>query len=458
MKESPLKVEFDNDFTNPNLDGQRMVILDEGSQVSTIADGLIWQLRIKHLICAGDHKQLQPLVISDSIKRSNMIETVTAQFANAEPSTTNKFFLDEQKRMESTLLELPNNLIYSGEIHPKTEEAPVWLRGIQEPLGVFNIVNSKEEKIETPTISWINPKEADILLCAVKALLRLLNFTEYFYENSGAICENIDPVVLKDNAFSIGIMTFYAGQKSYIERLGESDPLLSPLRTASSEHFSIITVDSAMGRTFDAVFLSMVRTEKFGFIGGTGRFNVSITRARHLRLIFSNQRLLNAEIFDTTTEAALAKEYIGRMFQVFVQNGICHTVINKTDETEGEILDIIKRKNAPYNLPEDRIGIINPGWSSRCFTLCSLDLPDHSDCQIGKSISILSPTLVYQYTPSTGPCKRVEIALSRNRVPQETNLTILDVDSDQAWSPCRMDGHKPGLFTSMSRSAGAIEP
>lgn len=54
----------------------------------------------------------------------------------------------------------------------------------------------------------------------------------------------------------------------------------------------MITIDSAQGREFDVVFVSMTRTTGGAFIEDVRRINVALTRARHGLVIVGNARVL----------------------------------------------------------------------------------------------------------------------------------------------------------------------
>lgn len=88
-----------------------VAIIDEASQ-TTIPSILIPIAKAKRFILAGDHKQLPPVVSSDSAKE--LKETLFEKFIEKYPSK--KQLLNVQYRMNEKLMKFPNSEFYNGEL------------------------------------------------------------------------------------------------------------------------------------------------------------------------------------------------------------------------------------------------------------------------------------------------------------------------------------------------------
>lgn len=91
--------------------------------------------------------------------------------------------------------------------------------------------------------------------------------------------------------WSVGILSFYLGQIKSIREV-----LQNKFKTKSQSRFvkdnveiKLSTVDRFQGDEKDIIFLSMVRTDRDGFLDSPYRLNVAITRARYQLVVIGKR-------------------------------------------------------------------------------------------------------------------------------------------------------------------------
>lgn len=132
-------------------------------------------------------------------------------------------------------------------------------------------------EIEGRTSKGKNDREAK------RMMYELNHFAEYARKNSPS-----DGV---QRPWEIACLTFYRGQERLLR-----DLLRQKTKSQSSTHFeyeglkiTLCTVDRFQGQEADVVFLSMVQTQRVGFMDSPNRLNVALTRARYQNVIIGNK-------------------------------------------------------------------------------------------------------------------------------------------------------------------------
>ena len=127
-----------------------------------------------------------------------------------------------------------------------------------------------------------NEREADKLMEELKSFL---SFAEQNPHNT------------QGQIWSIAVLSFYQGQRMLLE-----EKLQKLTKSKRSSNFiwhgrgdvaipiKLGTVDRFQGQEADIVFLSMVRTDKVGFLDNPNRINVAITRAKYQLVILGDAR------------------------------------------------------------------------------------------------------------------------------------------------------------------------
>ena len=238
-----------------------VVIIDEASQ-TTIPSILIPIAKAKRFILAGDHKQLPPVVSSDSAKE--LEETLFEKLIEKYP--TKKQQLDVQYRMNEKLMKFPNLEFYNGKLicDEKVKDSSIDI--VREDLDndsplVFidtsNHPKCKESKLKYSK-SYINRLEAKLALKIVNDYLDLG-------------CDEED----------IGVISPYSDQVNIINN--ETD-------------VEVKTVDGFQGGEKEVIIMSTVRSNekaKLGFLEDLRRLNVSITRAMKKLIIIGDVETLS---------------------------------------------------------------------------------------------------------------------------------------------------------------------
>ena len=201
-----------------------------------------------------------------------------------DPTTLNQGFdSDERKQRRSTLS-------YQHRMHPDISAFPrkqfypkgVLMNGRQTKLGRawdYNRYKSHNIWLDVQGKVYKNANN-----CEVNAIIRELKAFCDWAENK---TKNA-----KDEPFDVAVLTFYKGQEKALREAMQKALLGNNNRYARFSYkdisIKLATVDYFQGQEADLVFLSMVNTNRDGFMDSPNRLNVSITRARYQLVIVGN--------------------------------------------------------------------------------------------------------------------------------------------------------------------------
>ncbi len=297
------------------------VILEEAARSNPL-DLLVPMARAhSKIIMVGDHKQLPHLLektIADEVagamaEKHNQSETkdklgeslFEVIFNNLEKSVkTRRVTLTTQFRMHEHIRKFISRTYYDGKLESHesvTDESKA--HGLSIPWAKDKVTvfcdepNVKEQK-PVNSNSWTRPLEAERVIAILKELLA-------------------DPQFQKENGLSVGIITFYAGQRDLLTKKCLKEGFIEQsedgeYRTSSryfggsKERFRVGSVDAFQGKEFDVVILSTVRSndkdrtdltnEKkamgtFGFLMLENRLNVAFSRAKSLIVTVGDLRM-----------------------------------------------------------------------------------------------------------------------------------------------------------------------
>jgi len=240
-------------------------IIDEGSQ-QIEPSTLIPLLRAKRVVIAGDHKQLPPTLLSDidTLKRScfeRLLEDKLAPFS----------MLQIQYRMNKTIMDFPNKLMYENKLiaHKLVANQKLNIKSNNlalNPENPFTFIDTSnieaDEELEQSSTSFKNRFEAKYIANLAKEAL-----------SSG----------LESN--SIGIITPYLAQVKLIKTLLDGVDI------------EVKSVDGFQGREKELILISLVRSniaKSIGFLDDKRRLNVAITRARAKVVMIGSRVTLEA--------------------------------------------------------------------------------------------------------------------------------------------------------------------
>ncbi len=260
--------------TNATVGGEAMqgrrfdvALIDEaGQQIEPST--LLPLLRADRAVLAGDHRQLPPTVVSglDVLERSLFERLMERGDAAAK-------LLNVQYRMNATVMDFPNRLMYGGRLVADAGVAGRRLaltRPPEDPVlspgtpVVFVDLEGTESLPERST-SWENAAEAD---CTVRTVRRLCGY--------GVAPE------------AVGVITPYLSQTRRIRRGLDREGL---------EAVEVKSVDGFQGREKEVIVISFVRSNvahSVGFVADARRLNVAMTRARSKLIMVGNRATLEA--------------------------------------------------------------------------------------------------------------------------------------------------------------------
>ncbi len=273
-------------------------IVDEASQISVpaVVGPLLYAARF---ILVGDHYQLPPLVVSKKAEAKGMAVSLFRQLSEAHPAAS--VALQQQYRMNSSIMFLSNSLIYGGDLRcgndrvaagrlcldPDWEgtlqNSPFWLQDALHPgIPVLFLdtdpVRPPAHESRSDGKCW-NECEAALAV---------------------SIASHLRGAGLKGE---VGFMSPYRGQVARLQELivqrhSHSTPLLGEhgVRPSQAGGMGTLTIDSAQGRDKECIVLSFVRSNPERDTGDLltdwRRLNVALTRAKQKLILLGSQSTL----------------------------------------------------------------------------------------------------------------------------------------------------------------------
>ncbi|KAG6862498.1 hypothetical protein C0995_000045 [Termitomyces sp. Mi166 len=234
------------------------IIVDEASQIE-VADYLPplqrFKVTLRKMVFIGDNKQLAPYGRGDIPELQSIFEMSHLR--------QGAILLDTQYRMPTPIGNFISREVYGGRlksIHP----IEAWLS-----CSFIDVATGREEKYGN---SWVNLREVATAI-SIAQMLYLLGK-------------------------SFRIITPYDAQRSKLE-----DALKGTIVPWEDTCFN---VDSFQGNEADYIILSVVRSEKIGFMRDARRTNVMLTRCKRNMIILTNRRFIEG-VASSTLIGRLAK-------------------------------------------------------------------------------------------------------------------------------------------------------
>jgi superfamily I DNA and/or RNA helicase len=206
--------------------------------------------------------------------RKAKVESTISEGFKPDDLAKRKTTLVYQHRMHPEISKFPREQFYqsTGALkdleNPSIEELRQWNYGYYSSRSIW--VN-----VDGETNRNYNIKERDVLIEHLKA------FVNWAKDN--------EPKPPEDNAkeWTAACLTFYRGQEKYIREklrvLCKKENGISNFIYKEGKYpikINLHTVDKFQGHEADIVFLSMVQTERVGFMDNPNRLNVAVTRAK----------------------------------------------------------------------------------------------------------------------------------------------------------------------------------
>lgn len=261
-------------------------IIDEASKC-TFEDIVISLPKIKHLVLIGDFMQLDKLYdefesIEEKYKDAlNYSEDLWASL------NTSTFYQVLSKAVSY-------NKEHSIESFDENPMVAVMKRQYRMNKGIFELVKPIYEIHKELQLIDQKQKEANDLLCLQidgdeETRQTADNKTISNKREGDAVAEIVHDFSNQRSLYpgikTIGVITGYRAQENYIRKSLKDIGKIPGLE--------IGTFDRFQGKEFDLVIISLVRTEKLGFIENVRRMNVAISRAKEHLIIVGNFDKLN---------------------------------------------------------------------------------------------------------------------------------------------------------------------
>ena len=232
----------------------KIIIIEEAAEVLEAHIVSSLNQNTQHLILIGDHKQLRPKTNDHILARDFRLDVSLFErlVKNGFPCVT----LQVQHRMRPEISALVSSNIYQNGLidAPSTEEYPPVV-GIKH--NMFFVDHTEQETADHDLKSPANDFEAYFLARLCKYLLQQCTYVEE----------------------QITVITPYTGQMYNLrERFGDMN--MTKVR--------ITPIDSYQGEENDIILLSLVRSEKPGFVKDENRICVAMSRAKHGLYVIGN--------------------------------------------------------------------------------------------------------------------------------------------------------------------------
>jgi hypothetical protein len=250
----------------PVLDGQvfDIVILDESSQmIEPLSLAPMIRSNARWLVCAGDPKQLPPLIVS---KGEGAAQLARPLFVRLTDAGCEAHMLKRQYRCHPDISAIANANFYDNTLIDGCTAAqrPSLLPGF--PSLVFINVQGTESRSGK---SIYNGQEAAITARFLAEKCHAMNLSQ------------------------CGVICFYRAQVDAVQRAIQSLQSKNGTRQ-DAESATVATVDGFQGAERDVIILTTAITRPGTFASDACRLNVALTRARHNLIIIGQAKALEA--------------------------------------------------------------------------------------------------------------------------------------------------------------------
>ena len=202
------------------------------------------------------------------------VRTTLAEGLDKSVLSSRREILTYQHRMHPALSKFPRQRFYLTQ----GEEALLDNPTLERNWGYKRYSSRNHWKeVKGHTYRGTNAEEARVMMQELEA----------FVEYTQAHPPQDDP----SRKWEVACLTFYRGQERELRTL-----LCEKTQSQPSTHFeykgvtiTLCTVDRFQGQEADIVFLSMVQTQRVGFMDSPNRLNVALTRARYQNVIIGDR-------------------------------------------------------------------------------------------------------------------------------------------------------------------------
>ncbi|KAM7006817.1 3'-5' exoribonuclease HELZ2-like [Tautogolabrus adspersus] len=274
--------------SSPNLVktvSARQILIDE-SAMATEPQTLIPLVcnKPEKIVLIGDHKQLQPVVRNEHVKKLGMAKSLFERFYTMPESKEKAVMLDIQYRMHRDICEFPSKQYYEGKLKTGVDPPSSVLRVGQKPMRiVFGDCKGTTVSLVVNTAKGNENSKAN-----KEERNRVIGIAEKLVKKA------------KIKQEDIAILAPYNAQVTEIKQ---------QLKKKKLENITATTITKSQGSEWRYVIISTVcslpseeiesepdgawLSKHLGFVGYPNQINVAITRAKEGLCIIGNQELLN---------------------------------------------------------------------------------------------------------------------------------------------------------------------
>jgi superfamily I DNA and/or RNA helicase len=224
-----------------------------------------------------------PSILESLVKgisgRKLKFETTISEGFNQYDISHRKTTLKYQHRMHPEISKFPREQFYQSENALLDLEQPKHIKYLRQWNFSEYPYRNVWLDVKGNAVKGKNPNEVKTLLKELK------EFIDYAKNNTQP----------EGKEWTVACLTFYRGQETLLreelQKLTGNENGYSNFNITSGKHrvnIKLHTVDKFQGQEADVVFLSMVQTNRDGFLDNPNRLNVAITRAKFQLVIIGS--------------------------------------------------------------------------------------------------------------------------------------------------------------------------
>jgi superfamily I DNA and/or RNA helicase len=294
------------------------VIVDESSKCS-LEDLIVVANVTKKMILIGDYMQLSPFNILNDETRKEF-----SSFMNED----DYLYLKDSKfydLFDKTYRESIEKNQYIDNYNISLLKRQYRMR-----KDIYSLVSKVYDIHDGLSIETaVNDDQRSLIFIDVDGVEGKLDDDESSYNQAevdftSEIMDVLKDIGIKDN--KVAFITGYKEQVSRINKIKNSKKL--------DYKVQIGTIDMFQGKEFDIVVLSMVRTERLGFMSEVRRLNVALSRGKKKLIVLGNKRRISKVLADELYRVNNEKDELRKKERIsLLQNIIPHLLSYSTEFT-----------------------------------------------------------------------------------------------------------------------------
>ena len=242
-------------------------------------------------------ENLLPKSTTDSIKTEEKINQIAAMAFPSILESLVQGIKGRKTKVESTISEgfepytlnqRRETLVYQHRMHPDISKFPRerFYQDVEALKDSDNLERDWNYNHYNCRSVWVDVKGKTIRNYNDEEVKILANHLEIFINFAK---HNPQP---EGKKWTVAVLTFYRGQETKLRdslrKITGKENSVSDFNIDSGINIKLHTVDKFQGHEADIVFLSMVQTQRDGFMDNPNRLNVAITRAKFQLVIIGN--------------------------------------------------------------------------------------------------------------------------------------------------------------------------